>query len=302
MKYIKVKKIYSDVEMNEKQGTFFDVLEEISLDKQQSPNRKCTLILKEDCNVYTEEGKLLLKFRKNRISKSHCDLLFNNMKSAAVKTRGRAIAAGIPEEGLYSYIKSKTSGKIIHQLNSKAPSGIVGYYDNKSFFGYKNITDSLSLCRTTAYTSKYFKRFTDCLPVFKRINDIYKSLVPIYYKNQKKAILKINPEYVIKDTIFTTVTVNKNFRTALHKDSGDYKRGFGNLVVCSEGEYNGGYTLFPQYGIGIDCRNGDFLAMNVHEWHCNSIITAPEGAPQGIRMSFVLYLREKMINLCPLLN
>jgi hypothetical protein len=31
----------------------------------------------------------------------------------------------------------------------------------------------------------------------------------------------------------------KNFRTALHK-------GFGNLVVCSKGEHEGGYTLLPQ--------------------------------------------------------
>jgi hypothetical protein len=199
------------------------------------------------------------------------------------------------------HIQTKTK-KVKYIEQSLRPSFQPPKKMNKSFFGYKNITDSLSLCRTTAYTSKYFKRFTDCLPAFKRINDIYKSLVPIHYKNQKKAILKIDPEYVIKDTIFTTVTVNKNFRTALHKDSGDYKRGFGNLVVCSEGQYNGGYTLFPQYGIGIDCRNGDFLAMNVHEWHCNSAITAPKDSPQGTRMSFVLYQREKMINLCPLLN
>lgn len=75
MKYIKVKKIYSDVEINQKQGTFFDVLEEISLDEAVSPNRNSTLIIKEDCNVYTDEGKLLLKFRKNRISKDQCEVL-----------------------------------------------------------------------------------------------------------------------------------------------------------------------------------------------------------------------------------
>jgi len=116
MRYVKVKKIYSDAEMNEKQGTFFeapalclDVVEESDLvEESEVPNRSSTLILKEDCNVYTEEGKLLLKFRKNKISKSYCDLLFNNMKGAAVKTRGRAIAAGIPKEGIYSYVKSKT--------------------------------------------------------------------------------------------------------------------------------------------------------------------------------------------------
>jgi hypothetical protein len=34
-----------------------------------------------------------------------------------------------------------------------------------------------------------------------------------------------------------------------------------------------GYTLFPQYQFGMDCRNGDFLAMDVHTWHCNSEIS-----------------------------
>jgi len=89
--------------------------------------------------------------------------------------------------------------------------------------------------------------------------------------------------------------VNKNFRTALHCDVGDLKEGFGNLVVVSEGEYKGGYTLFPQYSVGVNCQNGDFLAMDVHQWHCNSEI---EG--EGTRLSFVFYLREKMIKECPL--
>jgi hypothetical protein len=296
MRYIRVKKIFTDSEMTEKQGTFFDVT---ITGKDSIP----TEIVKEDCNIYTEEGRLLLKFRKKRISETDCDILFVNMKGAGIKTRGRAIAAGIPKEGLYSYIKSKSTGKIIHQLNSKAPSGIVGYYDNKSFFGYKNIGKKdpesgkaieSSFCRTTAYTSKYFNRFQSCVPIFKKIDSIYKKLVPFYYNKQLKAISKLDPQYIIGDTIFTTVTVNKNFRTALHKDTGDFKKGFGNLVVCSKGEYEGGYTLFPQYGIGIDCRNGDFMAMDVHQWHCNSPISG-----KGIRMSFVLYLREKMINLCP---
>ena len=26
----------------------------------------------------------------------------------------------------------------------------------------------------------------------------------------------------------------------------------------------------PQYGIAANIRQGDFMAMNVHEWHCNT--------------------------------
>ena len=25
-----------------------------------------------------------------------------------------------------------------------------------------------------------------------------------------------------------------------------------------------------QYGVAVDVRNGDFLAMDVHQWHCNT--------------------------------
>ena len=137
-------------------------------------------------------------------------------------------------------------------------------------------------------------KFKEFIPVFQHVSKIYKELVSERYKKQLECINKIHRDYVIEDTVFTTVTVNKNFRTALHKDKGDLEDGFGNMVVVSSGKYDNGYTLFPQYGIGVDCRDGDFISMNVHEWHCNAPIIG-----DGNRISFIFYLREKMINLCP---
>ena len=34
-------------------------------------------------------------------------------------------------------------------------------------------------------------------------------------------------------------------------------------------KFKGGMLGFPQYGVAVDVRQGDFLAMDVHEWHCN---------------------------------
>ena len=45
---------------------------------------------------------------------------------------------------------------------------------------------------------------------------------------------------------------------------------FGNLTVLERGKYHGGYTVFPQFGIGVDARSGDFLSMDVHQWHSNT--------------------------------
>ena len=279
-----VSKIHTDAYMEKMEGKFF--------------SGKGYIIYDKDVDIYTGEGKLLLKFRKNIIPDKDCKLLFDNIKDAAKLGATRPNASGIPEDGKkYKLIKSKTTGKSLRVLTTKSRSGILGYYDSVSNFGYsrnKQLNKSKIRCRKTAYTLKYLDKFEKCLKVFKRIDRIYKKLVPEYYKYQKKFSKMINPDFVIKDTIFTTVTVNKNFRTALHRDSGDLKNSFGNLVVCSEGDYEGAYTLFPQYGIGINCVEGDFIAMDVHEWHCNS-----ETKGSGDRVSCVFYLREKMLKTCP---
>ena len=44
------------------------------------------------------------------------------------------------------------------------------------------------------------------------------------------------------------------------------------LVVLEKGNYKGGCTGFPQFGVCVDVRQGDFLGMDVHEWHCNTKI------------------------------
>ena len=100
-------------------------------------------------------------------------------------------------------------------------------------------------------------------------------------------------------------------------DAGDLREGFGNLSVIERGKYKGGFTIFPRYKAGINLRTGDFVAMDVHEWHCNTELTESaedkkynmslkdvyrndkETGTQGIeklfsRVSFVCYLREKL--------
>ena len=104
---------------------------------------------------------------------------------------------------------------------------------------------------------------------------MFEKLIPEAYQKQlsranEKSHLKI-PE-----TSFSTITINRNFRTALHKDAGDFSEGFGNLTVIERGSYHGGYTVFPQFGVGVDVRSGDFLAMDVHQWHSNTAIFETE--------------------------
>ena len=63
--------------------------------------------------------------------------------------------------------------------------------------------------------------------------------------------------------------------------------------MLEEGKYDGGFTGFPQFGFAVDVREGDFLAMNVHEWHGNTKIIPI--TKDHTRLSLVSYLRERML-------
>jgi len=173
-------------------------------------------------------------------------------------------------------------------------------------------------CRLTSYTQRYFNEYKAGIPYIEAIDELFKKLVPDRYKVQHKRAAG-NSAFQIKDTAFSSVTINRNFRTGLHMDAGDLKAGFGNLSVIERGKYGGGFTIFPRYKVGINLRTGDFVAMDVHEWHCNTELTESaedkktnsglkdvyrndkETGTQGIeklfsRVSFVCYLREKLVD------
>ena len=136
----------------------------------------------------------------------------------------------------------------------------------------------------------------DTVPLIVEADKQFKKLIPDRHKIQ---LLRANktPKYRIANTAYSTITLNYDWRTALHKDKGDLEEGFGNLIVLEKAKsgfpdckgYTGGFLGFPRWGVAVDVRHGDFLAMDVHEWHCNTPITGTG------RLSIVAYLRKGMI-------
>jgi hypothetical protein len=128
-------------------------------------------------------------------------------------------------------------------------------------------------------------------------------LLPTRFAAQNKEASKLDPRFRVagENTPFTTITVNKNFRTAAHRDAGDLSAGFSNLTVVSKDkEWEGGYLVLPQYRIAINVRPGDLLLINNHEGiHGNTEIIPPAGKKieDMERISLVCYFREKMTEL-----
>jgi hypothetical protein len=164
-------------------------------------------------------------------------------------------------------------------------SGVGGFYDRYPRIPY---------CRATAYTANNKEKFEMSVPFIEDISGWFQKLLPTRWAAQKKEIVKIDPEYHIGKSVYTTITINKNFRTACHRDAGDLEAGFGNLTALSDDrEWSGGYLCFPEYRVAVDIRPGDVLLMDVHEIHGNTPISKLNGdAPE--RISIVCYFREKM--------
>ncbi len=310
-----VKAVMTNDQIKAREGTYFD---EKEIDK----------IFDEDVDVYridpdSGEKKLLLKFRKNVFTDNDIRIGWEGFYQTAAASRNRGAAAGpIDLKSKYWQKRKPTEitkwstryiqdGKVSKmRVNNNVMSSVLGFFEKTPFMGLP--------CRLTSYTQRFFRQYRHGIPFIEAIDDKFKKLVPEAHAEQHAAVSR-KPAYRIADTAFSSVTLNRNFRTALHMDDGDFRQGFGNLSVIERGEYSGGYTLFPQYGIGIDVRTGDFLAMDVHQWHCNTEMYEtkeqaqrnkklpdiykddPEIGTLGsnkpyTRISFVCYFREKLRN------
>ena len=131
----------------------------------------------------------------------------------------------------------------------------------------------MQYCRLTAFTAQKVQEWEALLPYFDRIARLFEEHVPERYAAQMVAVENASPDWVIAGTPFTTITVNNTYPTGLHTDKGDLDEGFSTLGVIRRGNYEGGWLSFPQYGVGVDMRDGDVILMDAHEWHGNTPMT-----------------------------
>ena len=275
VKKVIVKKILSDEETEKIKGTVL-------------PKGYFKQVFKEDIDVYTEDGKPLLRFRKGVLSQKNVDQAYENMIDHARKlTSNRGMTAG-KQKGKKFTIKS----------NKPIRSNVMGYFDGTTImqrYMIKKNNLKVPKCRQTGFTANNPEKWKKIVPLMQDIGKQYKNLFPKQYNYQLKQAKKT--VYRIEGTPFSTLTTNLNLQTAAHTDRGNLDNSMGNLVVIEKGKYKGGYTGYPQYGVAVDVRSGDFLGMDIHQVHGNTPIEGKEGEYE--RLSLVSYLREKIVHYSP---
>jgi hypothetical protein len=264
----------TDAEANQLKGTLLG-------------DKDYNVLFTQNADVFCKEtGQCIAKFRKKVIPANIASDAYDNLKSVSVASSNRGASAGLKENGKATAYNIKKDGTLSNTNHAgMVNSGIIGYFDRNARFPY---------CRQTAFNEKQFSKFKKAYPIIKFVDTQYAELMPENYRLQRQVADETSKDFVIPNTAFTTITVNRNWQTAIHTDKGDFEKGFGNLVVLRKGRYTGGYFVVPKWGVAFDMQNCDLLLVDVHQCHGNTPINKID--PSAKRVSLVMYYRKNMIS------
>ena len=289
------------------------------------------LILTESADVYSPRGvldmfssedskeeRIIVSYRKGVIPREICQKAYDNLQGGAELTDNRGTASGPVDFSklpnfMFKYgdpvLKGANKNRAFYLLEdgsisktsraNMVRSGQCGYFGPNKRFPF---------AREAGFSKSNPEKVDKATPYFEYISANFKLLAPTVWQRQFDFLTEhklIENGWVLGASVYTTVTINKNFQTAAHQDAGDYSGGLGNISVLENPEkpFAGGYVSFPQWKCGVDLRMGDILVFAIHQYHGNTkikpVVEVPEGDnPEDYfeRMSLVCYARENMKN------
>ena len=278
-------------------------------------------IINNNCDLYDSvSGKLVARFRKKKIDKNINDFVDATRVLARRKKENRGASAGVIDRNklrgtvgeLYNtmtyrtYYYKKDGQKSKTHICNLAKSNVLGYIDTPIRGGNK-----LSGTHLSKYCIDYPQRYKHTKPLIELMSDIFKEIDEDTWNLLDK---KINDDYRIGDSCFSTVTINSSWQSATHYDANNGENLFACMCVVEDytnkNEYKGGHFLLPEFKLAFNVRHGDLILCNTQSYlHCNSPLEAKEPtkivgkySSQDItngwyfnRLSIVAYLKKSCL-------
>ena len=278
-------------------------------------------IVNNDCDLYDNvTGKLVAKFRKNKIKNNINSFVDATRVLARRKKENRGASAGKIDRkklretvgDLYrtmnyrTYYYKKDGEKSKTHICNLAKSNVIGYIDTAIRGGNK-----LSGTHLSKYCIDYPQRYEETKPLVEKMSELFKEIDNDHWNLLDE---KIENDYRIGNSCFSTVTINSSWQSATHYDANNGD----NLLACmavvedytNKNEYIGGHFLLPEFKLAFNVRHGDIILCNTQSYlHCNSPLIATEPtkivgkfSSQDItngwyfnRLSIVAYLKKSCI-------
>jgi hypothetical protein len=236
-------------------------------------------LVKGDATVLKPDGSPLLIYARDALPRSVCVKAFRALIRVPLHSDNRGLASGGG-----SVRRVKRDGTV--SATNQAPtveSGVLGYLDR---------TPRIPYCRMSALTLEHFAAFRATRQLAVHAGRAFKAHAPEHWAAQQRFVDRVPRDFQIEGAPFTTITVNRNWRTAAHRDAGDYRAGMGVMSVLAGGSYAGCELIFPRFRAAVDMRTGGVCLADVHELHGNAPLVGAPGC--YTRLSLVFYAREAM--------
>ncbi len=242
-------------------------------------------LIHEDCIVVGPEGQFIAALKKKAVPMETIAEAWKFLRDYQEKTDNRGTATGVK-----MVARRKKDGTM--QKTLRAPkgdevvSGVAGFMDRYV---------RLPFCRECSFNRKYPTAYATLLPLFQQVDFTHFQLDPVGWAHAKSYAAKTRPEWLIPGTNFTSVTINKNFRTAAHLDAANLKDGTCAMLLIREGRFDGGYVVFPEWRFAVAMDTSDVVVFrNMKDFHGNTPIIGKTKNYQ--RCTLVHYFREGMVN------
>jgi hypothetical protein len=233
----------------------------------------------EATTVLKPNGKPLLIYVPDVFPRHLCRSVFDAFEDVPLLSENRGAASGSPR--FRPVLRDGRPGRRIQAR--QVPSGVLGYLDRTANFPY---------CRRTALTRTHPQAFRAVRPFASQASRIFRELATERWEEQRTFVDSVSKGFAIRHTVFTTITVNRSWRTAGHRDAGNFRGGMGVMAVLGFGRYSGCELIFPRYRTAVDMRSGGLCLADVHQVHGNAPLVGWPG--EYVRLSFVFYPRARM--------
>ncbi len=128
--------------------------------------------------------------------------------------------------------------------------------------------------------------------------DIYKKHLPdVFAKDIEYVRANVDDDYRLVDTPYTTVNINVNHAIKYHKDSGNVKGSYSNVLILKDNCF-GGELVLPEYDIALEQADGALCIFRGQEEIHGVMPLTPVGE-NFYRASIVYYTLEQLKHCYP---
>ena len=149
-------------------------------------------------------------------------------------------------------------------------------------------------CRMTDATVRRLEEFESERPTFKEVDNLFREHMPEKHEYLGNIFNNVaDPRYNLWGTVFTTITVNNNFRVAYHRDGNNCRGGMAALTTINRGSYEGYDFIFPEMRLAFELRDGDFLVGDNQKF-IHGMSDMENASDDAEAIWFVFYSRQNL--------